>query len=263
VAIKVLPEEFSRDPERVFRFQREAEALAALNHSNIAGIYDVQEANSVRFLVLEFVDGENLSDRLRRGPIPVDDALSIAKQICDALEAAHEKGIIHRDLKPANVKITPDGRVKLLDFGLARLFESEAEDRDPSNSPTLMSRPNGGVILGTASYMSPEQARGQKTGKQSDIWAFGCVLYEMLTGRQAFSGDTITDVLSGIIKADPDWKALPHTIPANIDLLLRRCLQKDLRHRLHDMADARIEIEERTARDGAHLGTPRRSARRA
>jgi eukaryotic-like serine/threonine-protein kinase len=198
VAIKVLPEEFSRDPDRVSRFQREAEALAALNHSNIGGIYDVDEVNGIRFLVLELVSGEDLAERLKRGALPVDEALSIAKQMCDALEAAHEKGIAHCDLKPANIKITPDGKVKLLDFGLARLFESDAHHTDPSNSPTMMSRTDGGVILGTASYMSPEQARGQKTGKQSDIWAFGCVLYELLTGRRAFGGETTTDILSDI-----------------------------------------------------------------
>jgi Tol biopolymer transport system component len=244
VAIKVLPDEFCRDPDRVYRFQREAEALAALNHSNIAGIYDMQEANGIRFLVLELVDGENLAERLKRGALPVHDALLIAKQICDALEAAHEKGIVHRDLKPANIKITPDGKVKLLDFGLAWLFESEAQDADPSNSPTLMSFTDRGVILGTASYMSPEQARGQKTGKQSDIWAFGCVLYEMLTGQAAFSGETATDILARVVTFDPDWAALPVFIPREVRQVLERCLRKDRKQRFHDICDVRIEIEE-------------------
>jgi serine/threonine protein kinase len=261
VAVKVLPGEFSGNPDRVFRFQREAEALAALNHDNIASIYDVQEANEVRFLVLELVEGETLDERLKRGPLPEEEALSIAKQICDALEAAHEKGIVHRDLKPANIKITPDGKVKLLDFGLALLFESELQSTDPSNSPTVMSRTGGSVILGTASYMSPEQARGQKTGKQSDIWALGCVLYEMLVGARAFQGATVTDILSGVIKSDPDWSALPKTIPSNIPLLVRRCLQKDVRRRLHDMADARVEIEERTVRAAPAAAPSGRRAR--
>src|SRR5262245_55798066 len=211
VAIKVLPDEFSRDSERVARFQREAEVVASLNHPHIATIYHIEQAAQSQLLVLELVEGETLAERLVRGPIPIDQALILARQIAEALEAAHERGIIHRDLKPANIKVTPDGKVKLLDFGLARLFESEAHDSDRSDSPTLVSRIDDGVILGTASYMSPEQARGRKAGKQSDIWAFGCVVYEMLTGRQTFAGDTITDVLSGIIKADPDWKALPQT----------------------------------------------------
>ena len=261
VAIKVLPDEFSKDRDRVTRFQREAEALAALNHSNIAGIYDVQEANGVRFLVLELVDGDDLAARIRRGPLPLDEALPMAKQICDALESAHERGIVHRDLKPANIKVTREGKVKLLDFGLARLFEGEVNEADPSNSPTVMSRTDRSVILGTASYMSPEQTRGQKAGKQSDIWAFGCVLYEMLTGKRAFAGDTITDILSNVIKADPDWSALPKMTPANIELLLRRCLQKDVRDRLHDMADARIEIEGRAARDTGTVIPAARSSR--
>ena len=259
VAIKVLPDEFSRDPDRVSRFQREAEALAALNHSNIAAIYDVQQIGGSRFLVLELVDGETLAAKLKREALPVDEALQIARQVCEALEAAHEKGIIHRDLKPANIKVTPDGKVKVLDFGLARLFEAETPDEDLSNSPTLMSRTAGGVILGTVAYMSPEQARGQKAGKQSDIWAFGCVLYEMLTGQQAFRGDTITDILSGIIRIDPDWKALPAAIPGNIDLLLRRCLHKDAHRRLRDIGDATIEIDERAARDAAGVKPPRGS----
>src|SRR5262245_36027210 len=196
VAVKILPEEFSRDLDRVGRFQREAELLAALNHPNIAAIYDVAEIDNTRLLVLELVDGQTLADRVQGGPIPIGEALEIAKSICEALEAAHEKSIIHRDLKPANVKITPDGRVKVLDFGLARALES-APPLTPSNSPTLLSAlaTNVGVILGTAGYMSPEQAKGRTVDPRSDIFSFGCVLYEMITGRLALEGETVTDVM--------------------------------------------------------------------
>ena len=213
VAIKILPEEFSLDPERIARFHREARAIAALNHANIAAIHELGETRTTKFLVLELVEGDTLAQRIQRGPLPLEEALNIARQIGEALEAAHEKGIIHRDLKPANIKITPQGKVKLLDFGLARIFEDESEDLDSSNSPTLVSRTGGGVILGTAAYMSPEQARGQKADKQSDVWAFGCVLYEMLTGQQTFRGQTVTDILSSIIRSEPDWSALPESTP--------------------------------------------------
>lgn len=244
VAIKILPEEFSRDADRVSRFQREAEVLASLNHPNIAGIHSLEEARGARFLVLELVKGETLAEKLKRGPVSIEEALRIGKQICGALEAAHEKGVVHRDLKPPNVKITPEGTVKLLDFGLARLFEIESQSGDPSNSPTLMSQAGGGVILGTAAYMSPEQARGQGACKQSDIWAFGCVLFEMLTGRQPFAGDTVTDILARIVTVNPDFKSLPEATPPPIQSLIRRCLEKDRQQRLHDIADARIEISE-------------------
>jgi len=244
VAIKILPEEFSSDPERIARFHREARAIAALNHANIAAIHELGETRTTKFLVLELIEGDTLAERIQRGPLPVEEALNIARQIGEALEAAHEKGIIHRDLKPANIKITPQGKVKLLDFGLARIFEDESESEDPSNSPTLVSRTGGGVILGTAAYMSPEQARGQKADKQSDVWAFGCVLYEMLTGQQIFRGQTVTDILSGIIRSEPDWSALPQSTPVFVRSLLRRCLRKERSRRLRDIADARIEIEE-------------------
>ncbi len=244
VAIKILPEEFSLDPERIARFHREARAIAALNHANIAAIHELGETRTTKFLVLELVEGDTLAQRIQRGPLPLEEALNIARQIGEALEAAHEKGIIHRDLKPANIKITPQGKVKLLDFGLARIFEDESEDLDSSNSPTLVSATAGGVILGTAAYMSPEQARGQKADKQSDVWAFGCVLYEMLTGQQTFRGQTVTDILSSIIRSEPDWSALPQSTPVFVRSLLRRCLRKERSRRLRDIADARIEIEE-------------------
>src|SRR5215510_10344891 len=209
VAIKILPDEFSRDPVRVSRFQREAEVLASLNHPNIAAIFDLQEANDTRFLVLELVEGETLADRIVRGPIPVEEALEIAKHICEGLEAAHERGVIHRDLKPANVKITPDGKIKVLDFGLAKALEKSPAKPDFSNSPTLMSASIPGMIMGTAAYMSPEQARGGIASYRSDIFSFGCVFYEMLTGRQAFQGEDISDVLATVLKSELDMTALP------------------------------------------------------
>src|SRR5215831_783681 len=209
VAIKILPEEFSRDADRVSRFQREAEVLASLNHPNIAAIYDLQEANGSRYLVLELVEGETLADRIARGPIPVEEALDMAKNICEALEAAHEKGIIHRDLKPANVKITPDGKVKVLDFGLAKAMSGTATAMTLSNSPTLVSGTMGGAIIGTAAYMSPEQARGRAADRRTDIWALGCVLYQLLTGKQAFQGEDVSDVLASVMKVDPDFASLP------------------------------------------------------
>ena len=244
VAVKVLPTLFSRDAERVARFQREAEVLASLNHPHIAAIYDLEKFGDLRFLVLELVEGETLADRLVRGPIAIREALPIAMQIAEALEAAHEKGIVHRDLKPANVKITPEGKVKVLDFGLAKPIECSAANSDFLYSPTLMSGSMPGVIMGTAAYMSPEQACGKKVDRAADIWAFGCVLYEMLTGKQPFTGETLPDVLDRIVTIDLDWTALPEMTPPIIRSLLRRLMQKDPNRRLHDIADARIEIEE-------------------
>jgi serine/threonine protein kinase/Tol biopolymer transport system component len=245
VAIKVLPEEFSRDADRISRFQREAEVLASLNHPNIAGIYDVREAGASRFLILELVEGETLADRLTRGPLSIEETLSVAKSICEALEAAHEKGVIHRDLKPANVKITPEGGVKVLDFGLAKAIESTPTHPALSNSPTLMSvgATNAGVILGTAAYMSPEQAKGRAVDKRTDIFAFGAVLYEMLTGRQAFEGEDVTQILARLLEREPDLSRLPLGVPPRIRELLRLCLQKDIRKRRSDAADVRIDIE--------------------
>jgi eukaryotic-like serine/threonine-protein kinase len=243
VAIKILPDEFSRDPDRVSRFQREAEVLASINHPNIAGIHSLEEADGSRFLVLELVEGETLAERIKRGPIPIDESLGIVKQIAEALEAAHEKGVIHRDLKPGNVKITPEGKVKVLDFGLAKAVENTPANPALSNSPTLsMAATNAGVILGTAAYMSPEQARGEETDERSDVFSFGCVLYEMLTGQQAFQGKTVSDILAGVLRPEPDWSGLPKDTSSRIRRLLRLCLQKDRDWRLHAAADVRIEL---------------------
>ncbi len=237
VAIKGLPEAFARDPQRLARFQREAQVLAALNHPNIAAIYGLEEHQGAQFLVMEYVAGETL-----RGPVPVDEALGLARQLVEALEAAHEKGIVHRDLKPDNIKVTPEGKVKVLDFGLAKAME-ETSEVELLNSPTIsVAATRAGVILGTAAYMSPEQARGKPVDRRADIWAFGCVLYELLTGKKAFGGDTITDLTVAIMTKEPDWSLLPAETPERIHALLRRCLQKDPRERLRDIGDARFEI---------------------
>jgi hypothetical protein len=246
VAIKILPEAFAHDADRLSRFQREAKMLASLNHPNIAHIYGLEQSNSTHFLIMELVAGETLAERIKReGAVPIEEALKISIQIAEALEAAHEKGIIHRDLKPANVNVTPEGKVKVLDFGLAKAFAGETTDSNPSESPTLSRAATmQGVILGTAAYMSPEQARGKTVDKRTDIWAFGCVLYEMLTGKQAFDGEDITEILAAVVKTEPDWQVLPPKTPAKIRDLLRRCLQKDKTLRLRDAGDARIEIQE-------------------
>jgi serine/threonine-protein kinase len=248
VAIKILPDEFSRDPERVARFQREAEVLASLNHPNIAGIYDLAEATGSRFLVLELVEGETLAERIERGPVPVDEALRIGISICEALEAAHEKDIVHRDLKPANVKITPEGAVKVLDFGLAKVMESASASTLFSNSPTLsLAATNAGVILGTAAYMAPEQARGRKADERSDIFSFGCVLYEMLTGKQAYQGEEVSDVLASILKSEPDFNLLPANLNPRLHELLCRCLEKNPKRRWQAAGDLRYELASVTA----------------
>jgi serine/threonine-protein kinase len=245
IAIKILPDEFSRDSDRVARFQREAEVLASLNHQNIAGIYDLQHSGETQFLLMELVEGETLADRITRGPIPVDEALQIIKSIADALEAAHQRGVIHRDLKPSNVKITPDGKLKVLDFGLAKAMES-ASPSTLSNSPTLvsMAATNAGLILGTAAYMSPEQAKAKTVDRRTDIWAMGCILFELLTGKPAFPGDSTAEILGNVLKTEPDWSALPTSTPRSIVALLRRCLRKDVQQRPKDAGDLKIEIEE-------------------
>ncbi len=243
VAIKVLPENFAQDPERVARFQREAQVLASLNHTNIAAIYGLEESDGIRALVMELVEGPTLADHIAAGPIPLDEALTIARQIADALEVAHERGVIHRDLKPANVKVTPDDRVKVLDFGLAKIASNETASTDLSHSPTMIQGTQAGVILGTAAYMSPEQAKGRIVDKRSDIWAFGCLLFEMLSGKQSFRGETLTDTLAAVVRGEPDWGDLPANTPPHIRWLIRRCLNKDPKQRLRDIGDARFEIE--------------------
>ena len=244
VAIKILPNEFSHDPQRLSRFQREAEVLASLNHPNIAAIYDLQESNDTRFLVLELVEGETLAERIQRGPIPVEEALQISKHICDALEAAHVKGIVHRDLKPANVKITPDGRVKVLDFGLAKAMETTPASGTLSNSPTLtLGATRAGVIVGTAAYMSPEQAKSFDVDVRSDTFSFGSVLFEMLTGRTAFQGDTVADVLASVLAREPDFSLLPSNLNPRLRELLERCLKKNPKQRWQAVGDLRADLE--------------------
>jgi serine/threonine-protein kinase len=245
VALKFLPDEFSGDSGRLARFKREAKILASLSHPNIAAIHGLEQADGKSFLVLELVEGETLAQRIARGQLPIEEALEVCRQIAEGLESAHEEGIVHRDLKPSNVKITPAGRVKILDFGLARAMQAQPESSDLSNSPTIpddLSIP--GVILGTAAYMSPEQAKGRSINKRTDIWAFGCVLFECLTGKRAFQGETVTEIVASILKSEPDWSSLPAELPASIRTLLRRCLQKDQSQRLRDIGDARIEILE-------------------
>src|SRR5262245_10981249 len=245
VAIKFLPEAFSHDTERVARFQREARVLASLNHSNIAGIHGLEEIDSRHFLVMELVPGETLADRIKRGAIPIEEALPIAKQIAEALAEAHDRGVIHRDLKPANIKVTTDGKVKVLDFGLAKAFETETGDTNLSQSPTLsMAATNAGLILGTASYMSPEQAKGRQVDRRTDIFAFGAVLYEMLTARPAFEGDDIQEILSAVIRAEPEWNWLPPSVPGRIMELLKLCLRKNAKERRQTATDVRIDIEQ-------------------
>ena len=288
VALKVLPAAMAHDVERMARFQREAQVLASLNHANIASIYGLEDSSGVHALVMELVEGPTLAERIgaarpltpspspqgrgwpagtgegsRRSPLPLDDALPIAKQIAEALEYAHERGIIHRDLKPANVKITPEGTVKVLDFGLAKALEGTVpasgvgaiRESPLQDSPTLTAAATqAGVILGTAAYMSPEQARGKTVDRRADIWSFGRVLYEMLGGRQPFEGDTVTDVLAAVVRAEPDWEALPAATPPRLRELIRRCLIKDPKQRLRDVGEARIAIEETMSGDvGAGL----------
>ena len=244
VAIKVLPEEFAQDTDRVARFQREAKLLASLNHPNIAAIYGLEEADGTHFLVMELVEGQTLAERIKGGPVPVEESLKLALQIAEALEAAHEKSVIHRDLKPANIKVTPEGKVKVLDFGLAKAFAGEQADLNLSNSPTLsVAATQQNVILGTAAYMSPEQARGKEVDKRADIWALGVVLFEMLTGRQVFSENTVSDTLASVLKTEPKWDSLPPNLHPRIRLMLERCLEKDPKKRYSGISDAWVDID--------------------
>ena len=250
VALKILPDSFADDPDRLARFEREAQVLASLNHPNIAHIHGLEESGGARALVMELVEGEDLAHRIARRPIPLNEALPIAKQIAEALAAAHEQGIIHRDLKPANIKVRPDGTVKVLDFGLAKLVEPpgvEHQASDSSRSPTMTSpamMTGVGMILGTAAYMAPEQARGNPADKRSDIWAFGAVLYEMLTGRRAFAGEDLPDTLANVLKSAPDWNALPADVPSHVRMLIQRCLAKDRRERMADISVALFVMTE-------------------
>ncbi|MCA1558870.1 MAG: protein kinase [Acidobacteria bacterium] len=264
VAIKVLPELFAADRERLARFEREAQSLAALNHSNIGQIFGLIDSPSA--LVMELVDGEDLAERLARGPIALDEALPIARQIAEALETAHERGIIHRDLKPANIKVTPEGVVKVLDFGLAKALAADSSVRpagDLLNSPTFTSpaMTEMGVILGTAAYMSPEQANGKTADKRADIWAFGVVLHEMLTGTRLFACDTPSETVAAVLRADVDLRALPTAIPTSVRRLLERCLERDPRLRLRDIGEARIALTGPFASEpAAPMAVPRRQA---
>ena len=247
VALKILPDAFVNDPERLARFQREAKVLASLNHPNIAAIYGLEESGESPALVLEYVEGPTMQDRIAKGPISLDEARPIARQIAEALEPAHEQGIIHRDLKPANVKVKADGTVKVLDFGLAKALGPDLSDLDAANSPTMTmtaAATKMGVIMGTAAYMSPEQAKGRQVDKRADIWAFGVVLFEMLTGRQAFQGEDISSTLAKVIEREPDWTQIPTRTPGAIQKLLRRCLTKDRKRRIPDIGIANIEIDE-------------------
>jgi serine/threonine-protein kinase len=253
VAIKALPETFARDADRLARFEREAKLLASLNHPNIAAIYGLEEQEGKRFLILELVEGGTLADRISGGAIPVEEALALAVQVADALEAAHEKGVVHRDLKPANIKVTSDGKVKVLDFGLAKAF-TNTSDAHTSQSPTISMATQQGVILGTAAYMSPEQARGREVDKRTDIWAFGCVLFEMLCGKAAFPGADVTDILAAVVRAEPGWDGLPAGLPPKLREILERCLEKDPRNRRRDIGDVRVDIERVQAHPEAPAG---------
>ena len=257
VALKVLPGEFAEDRDRMARFDREAKLLASLHHPNVASIFGFESTDECTFLVMELIEGDDLAETLREGPLPIDEAVDIARQIAEGLEEAHEKGIVHRDLKPANVKRTPDGKVKVLDFGLARVFADQtAGEEAVSSHPTMTAAMTQvGTVLGTAAYMSPEQARGKEVDRRADIWAFGVILFEMLTGKQLFLGETASDTLAGILKSEPDWSQLPPGLPFQVERVLRRCLAKDPRQRLRDIGEARVRLEDPTAESGMFTGS--------
>src|SRR5688500_13521984 len=265
VALKILPELHGADPDRLARFEREARVLASLNHPHIGAIYGLEDSGGAPVLVLELVEGPTLAERIAQGPLPLDEALAVARQIADALAAAHERGVVHRDLKPANVKLRPDGAVKVLDFGLAKALEpAPVSAADAALSPTITTpaMTEMGVILGTAAYMSPEQAKGRPADKRSDIWAFGCVLFEMLTGRRVFGGEDVADTMALVLTKEPQWSLLPPETPPVIRRLLRRCLERDRIRRLADMADARLEVDDAlTAAEDVPAPLPRRSRR--
>ena len=247
VALKVRPVAFALDTDRYARFIREAQIVASLNHPNIAAIYGFENAGGIQALVLELVEGPTVASRIAKGRIPIKEALSIAMQIAEGLAAAHKRGIVHSDLKPANIKLRPDGTVKILDFGLAKAYDAADEPAAPEATGVTGSAIPAGLIVGTAAYMSPEQARGEAVDKRTDIWAFGCVLFESLTGRPAFRGETVRNILNAVLNHEPDWTLLPAETPAGIAKLLRRCLEKNADRRVHDIADARIEIEDALA----------------
>ena len=261
VALKILPEAFATDPDRLARFQREAQVLASLNHPNIAAIHGLEESDGTRALVLELVEGPTLADRIAQGPIPVDEALPIAKQIAEALEAAHEAGVIHRDLKPANIKVREDGTVKVLDFGLAKALDTTPEG-DPSQSPTLTAAATQmGVIMGTAAYMSPEQAKGKPVDRRADVWAFGCVLNEILAGQMAFQGEDVSLTLAAVMKSDVNLQTLPSEVSAAVRTVLRRCLEKDPTRRIRDIGDVRLAMQGAFDPEGHPSSEPSNGAR--
>ena len=257
VALKILPEQFASDSQRMGRFQREAEVLASLDHPNIGQIYGIEEAGATKALVLQLIEGPTLAERIAQGAIPVEEALKIALQIAEGLEAAHEKGVIHRDLKPANIKITPEGQVKILDFGLAKAMEAESPDSSLSQSPTLTNAATqAGVILGTAAYMSPEQARGKPTDRRADIWSIGVVLFEILSGNRAFEGEDVSMVLAHVLSHEPNWEKLPADLPPRLRDLLERCLRKDPTLRVQAIGDVRITLQEYLADPSGGLVQP-------
>jgi len=243
VALKVLPEDLAADPDRLARLEREAQVLASLNHPNIAQIYGLEQIGAAGCIVMELVEGETVADRLKSGPMPLDEVLGVAKQIAEALAAAHERGIVHRDLKPANIKLTPNGMVKVLDFGLAKILAPKTTDSDPSMLPTKMSGSVMGMIVGTAAYMSPEQARGKEVDPRTDIWAFGCVLFEMLSGHLTFEAETVTDMFARIVTGQPDFNLLPASTPQSMRLLLQTTLEKNAAQRLQHIGDVRLFLD--------------------
>src|SRR5436309_7370699 len=245
VALKMLPEHFADDPERLSRLQREAQLLASVNHPNIAQIYGLEQIGNTRCIVMELVEGKTLAEKLEKGPIPLDEALEIAKQIADALAAAHERGIVHRDLKPANIKLTPNGTVKVLDFGLAKSLGNRSAETALSTMPTKIDSSVAGAVAGTVAYMSPEQARGKEVDARTDIWAFGCVLYEMLTARHVFEGETATDMIAKIVTSEPDLDLLPRETPPSIRLLLAATLNKNVQQRLQHIGDMRLFLDQK------------------